>query len=757
MVLGHTKCGAVSAAVQTNINGGADFSPNLSALVNQIGEPAKQALELPERQGTPEVIEKAIELNVFHSMEQLIIQSKVLHSAVQSRQIEIHGAVYDLDSGKVTHLGRHPRERDFIRQPTRKLIRTASEPALPADDALIKLRDGNQRFVRGEVEQHVLDRNLRGELVQEGQRPLATILGCADSRVPIEMIFDMNPGDLFVLRNAGSTCGSTFGGLIGSAEYSVGHLHTRLLVVLGHTKCGAVAAAMEAHLNTASANSGIPEGLNELLSRIRPAVEKAAEKKREAPMAEKVACAIELNVWRTIEELLWNSTVLKGSAASGELQLHGAVYDLEEGEVRFMGQHPEVAQLLAMPCKPKQTKALPPVSAAVNMSPDARKRQQGTPHEREVAAQPFERKGFIEQIVANFRFQPSWYVKAKHGKQHIKEVIINSDNWRAGITVALVSVPLSISLGIASGTKPMRGVATAIFGGLCASLFGSSDYNIIGPAGALSGMFMSYCVKWSDDILPWLSLFSAVMVLVCALLKLHRYMLIMPTSVFEGFTVGVALIIGLNQINFACGLAPTKKHQLFVMNILESFKTLGETKPPSLILFLIQMPSLYFLMKKVPKVPWTVIIPVLSIPLGALCDADLLGFELLTLKSKYGMLKPDMVKPLRPLGEIAKSDEMMSVFVSAAGTALVAILETLMAANRVDRSFNELIEMRGLTMAHAVCGLTGAMPPAGVFVQTSLNTQLGSTHRFSHFLNAVLVAIIAAALMPVFSYCRRPP
>jgi len=85
-------------------------------------------------------------------MEQLIIQSKVLHSAVQSRQIEIHGAVYDLDSGKVTHLGRHPRERDFIRQPTRKLIRTASEPALPADDALIKLRDGNQRFVRGEVE-----------------------------------------------------------------------------------------------------------------------------------------------------------------------------------------------------------------------------------------------------------------------------------------------------------------------------------------------------------------------------------------------------------------------------------------------------------------------------------------------------------------------------------------------------------------------------------------------------------------------------
>merc|ERR1711865_1214060 len=92
--------------------------------------------------------------------------------------------------------------------------------------------------------------------------------------------------------------------------------------------------------------------------------------------------------------------------------------------------------------------------------------------------------------------------------QHIRDVVRDLDNWRAGVTVALVSVPLSISLGIGSGTTPTRGLATAVFGGLSAGFFGSSDYNIIGPAGALSGMLMAYSVRWSENVLPWMSLCS---------------------------------------------------------------------------------------------------------------------------------------------------------------------------------------------------------------------------------------------------------
>lgn len=346
----------------------------------------------------------------------------------------------------------------------------------------------------------------------------------------------------------------------------------------------------------------------------------------------------------------------------------------------------------------------------------------------------------------------SWYVQTKHGRQHLlKDVVLDRNNWVAGITVALVSVPLSISLGIASGTTPMRGVAAAVFGGLCAGLFGSSDYNIVGPAGALSGMLMSYVVQWGEDVLPWLSLISAAICVVCVLLGLHTYMLLMPKSVFEGFTVGVALIIGLNQINFACGLMPGKKHKLFVMNIVESILSLGETKPSSLIVFAISAPLLWLLMRKVPKIPWTVLLPVVSIPLGFLCDEGHLGFDLLTLKSKYGTLEPELVQPLAASG--ATFAEML---IPSLSIAIVAILETLIsakiAAGRVDRDFSELGEMRGLVISHAVCGAVGAMPPTGVFVRTSLNTSLGATHRFSQVLNAVVVALISLALMPVFSY-----
>jgi SulP family sulfate permease len=92
--------------------------------------------------------------------------------------------------------------------------------------------------------------------------------------------------------------------------------------------------------------------------------------------------------------------------------------------------------------------------------------------------------------------------------------------------------------------------------------------------------------------------------------------------------------------------------------------------------------------------------------------------------------------------------------------AIVAVLETLIsakiAAGRVDRDFKEFGEMRGLVIAHAVCGVTGSMPPTGVFVRTSLNVSLGATHRFSQTLNACVIAIISLALMPVFSYIPQP-
>jgi len=120
------------------------------------------------------------------------------------------------------------------------------------------------------------------------------------------------------------------------------------------------------------------------------------------------------------------------------------------------------------------------------------------------------------------------------------------------------------------------------------------------------------------------------------------------------------------------------------------------------------------------------------------------------------MLSPNLVSSLKPLGDLVEGSDTLSLIINSGSIAVVAVLETLISAkiasNRVDRSFNELIEMRGLTLGHVACGVTGGMAPTGVFVRTSLNTTLGATHRFSQILNALLVAMIAAAMMPIFSF-----
>eukprot|EP00928_Gymnodinium_smaydae_P087040 TRINITY_DN7139_c0_g1_i1.p1 TRINITY_DN7139_c0_g1~~TRINITY_DN7139_c0_g1_i1.p1 ORF type:complete len:1095 (+),score=184.92 TRINITY_DN7139_c0_g1_i1:189-3473(+) len=782
LVLGHTKCGAVNAAVRCSKDSIVPcdhFGQNLGSVVGSIESPAFEALQSLERPETPDQVEHAIKLNVYNSMEQLLKYSTVIQQAVRHEDLELHGGIYDIMTGEVSLLGQHPRQEALVSVPHSLSVRTGVNAPMLASEVLMKLQSGNERFARGNLEHKTIDAKTRHALVKEGQRPMAVMLGCADSRVPLDYVFDANPGDLFVVRNAGSVCGGMEGGLIGSIEYGVGHLKTRFLMVLGHTLCGAVAAAMEAHLASEKSGEGVPDGLRCLLERLQTPVKMAVEQSTSSVLADRVSLAIELNVWHTIEQLLASSSVLQKAVESGDLQIHGGIYDMQSGRVRFMGQHPQMHKLVSdvvAPVAEIEVGGFDEIPGQVDDSISKLKKASKVSSDKHKSDQQFAPAGVVPDVESGIRqrsspalsdeknqaassdgesggswFEFSWYVNTKHGRQHLKDVVTDQNNWIAGVTVAFVSVPLSIALGIASGTTPMRGVSAAVFGGLCSGFFGSSDYNIVGPAGALSGMLMSYSVQWGDDVLPWLSLISAAICLVCAVLRLDTYMLLMPKSVFEGFTVGVALIIGLNQINFACGLTPGKKHKLFVMNIVESIMTLEETKWASLIVFLLQAPILWLLMRKIPKIPWTVILPTVSIGLGLLCEYDLLGFDLLTLKSKYGILEPELVVPLKQSGAT-----FLEMLVPSFSIAIVAVLETLIsakiAAGRVDCDFNELNEMRGLIVGHAVCGAVGAMPPTGVFVRTSLNTTLGATHRFSQVLNAVVVAIISLALMPVFSY-----
>lgn len=361
---------------------------------------------------------------------------------------------------------------------------------------------------------------------------------------------------------------------------------------------------------------------------------------------------------------------------------------------------------------------------------------------------------------------PRCALKTRLGYQPLHRVIL--ENWQSGVTVAMVSVPLSIPLGIASAggdpSAPLMGVSTAFWGGLCASIFSSSDFNIIGPAGALSGMLNAATIKFGGaEVLPYLSLISAGFIFLIYLLGLQRYLLLMPTAVFEGFTLAVAFIIGLGQLEMALDLSPDgPKSEHFHENLIRSLEALHGYSLAPAILFFVVTALLLALVKYAGKIkgrsiPWTVLIPVFTILLGYLSDQKLLGGIVLpTLKDKYGTLKPRVVEaPSTPLADFAQG-HVMDLIRTAFGISFVAVLETLISAKiaeqRMNYPFDSSRETLGLMVCHAVCGAVGALPPTGVFVRTSLNVQLQATHRMSQMINAIAVFLIFVVAMPVFSY-----
>lgn len=195
------------------------------------------------------------------------------------------------------------------------------------------LKEGNVRFVEGKSFHPNQEISRRTELAAAGQEPSATILACSDSRDPVELIFDRGVGDLFVVRVAGNVAGLSE---LATMEYGVTHLGTPLLIVMGHSKCGAVTAAVKG----AELHGHLPS----LISLIKPAAEKA---KNSGPEEEYVPRAIELNVWQQVENIFAKSALIREFAAAGKVQIIGAVYDIATGKVQWLGQHPEIDRLLA--------------------------------------------------------------------------------------------------------------------------------------------------------------------------------------------------------------------------------------------------------------------------------------------------------------------------------------------------------------------------------------------------------------------------
>lgn len=199
---------------------------------------------------------------------------------------------------------------------------------ISASEALERLREGNHRFVTDQAKPRVFDRQARRELVA-GQEPFAVILGCSDSRVPAELVFDLGFGDLFVIRVAGNIVAPS---QVGSIEFAAAYFGTKLVVVMGHEQCGAITAAVADLDGTAGATS---PNLRSIVDRVRPSVETVMAIRPDADRATIMREAIRANVRAATNHLRHGSAMLEGLIHDEGLMVVGAEYSLETGVVDF--------------------------------------------------------------------------------------------------------------------------------------------------------------------------------------------------------------------------------------------------------------------------------------------------------------------------------------------------------------------------------------------------------------------------------------
>ena len=199
---------------------------------------------------------------------------------------------------------------------------------LTAFEALARLQEGNRRFVANQTTSEPIDRATRAALAA-GQEPFAVILGCSDSRVPAELVFDQGFGDLFVIRVAGNIVAPS---QVGSVEFAASRFGTRLVVVLGHSGCGAIVATLEEVTGHATSES---RNLRSIVDRVRPSVETLLAGRRDRDPEALIRDAVRANVRVSVNHLRHGSALLEQLSRTAGLKVIGAEYSLETGVVTF--------------------------------------------------------------------------------------------------------------------------------------------------------------------------------------------------------------------------------------------------------------------------------------------------------------------------------------------------------------------------------------------------------------------------------------
>ena len=322
----------------------------------------------------------------------------------------------------------------------------------------------------------------------------------------------------------------------------------------------------------------------------------------------------------------------------------------------------------------------------------------------------------------------------------------------AGLTVALVALPLSIAIAIASGAAPKAGLVTAIIGGLLISLLGGSRVQIGGPTGAFIVVVAGVIAQFGFDGLLLATLLAGIILVAGGLVGAGRFFALVPEPVIEGFTVGIALIIAVSQLKDLLGLSAAHVPADLINGLPALWNARSQLNPSALGVGVVAIAAIALLRRLIPSFPGSLLV----IGAASLAIAKL-GLPVDTIFSRFGELPAGLPPPSTPHLSVARISELLpSAFIIAFLAAVESLLSAIVADRMIGGRHRSGAELLAQGAANIVSPLFGGLPATGAIARTATNVRAGGRTPVAGIVHAVTILLLMLVAAPLAGYLAMP-
>jgi SulP family sulfate permease len=322
----------------------------------------------------------------------------------------------------------------------------------------------------------------------------------------------------------------------------------------------------------------------------------------------------------------------------------------------------------------------------------------------------------------------------------------------AGATVALVALPLSIAIAIASGASPRAGLVTAIIGGFLISLLGGSRVQIGGPTGAFIVVVAGVIAQYGFDGLLLATLLAGVILVAGGLVRAGRFIALVPEPVIEGFTIGIALIIAISQLKDLLGLSAAHVPADLVNGLPALWAARAGISGQALLVGLASIAGIAVLRRLVPWFPGSLLVIA-----AASAAVVLLGLPVDTIQSRFGALPAGLPPPSLPTISVARISELLpSAFVIAFLAAVESLLSAIVADRMIGARHRSAAELIAQGAANLVSPLFGGLPATGAIARTATNVRAGGKTPVAGIVHAATILLISVVGAGLAGYLTMP-